>query len=61
MHVYGPLPEKNRFGDTRKPQSFGVCGVCRKSMKVGDSANTGNASSGKGSSESLIPQTCLRG
>lgn len=52
VHVYGPLPERNRFGDMRKPQSFGVCGVCRKSMKVGESGAAGNISSGKASSES---------
>jgi hypothetical protein len=59
VHVYGPLPERSRFGDVRKPQSFGVCGVCRKSMKVGESGAAGNVSSGKASSGSRFSHFSL--
>ncbi|KAL7414666.1 hypothetical protein BDY24DRAFT_414377 [Mrakia frigida] len=49
VHVYGPLPEANKYGVVRKPQSFGVCGVCRKPMKVGEDGGAGNGGGGKSS------------
>ena len=54
VHVYGPLPESNKYGVVRKPQSFGVCGVCRKPMKVGEDGGAGNGGGGKSSSESCL-------
>lgn len=54
VHVYGPLPEANKYGVVRKPQSFGVCGVCRKPMKVGEDGGAGNGGGGKSSSEAPI-------
>ncbi|KIO30579.1 hypothetical protein M407DRAFT_20304 [Tulasnella calospora MUT 4182] len=34
--VYGPLPRTNSAGGPRK-SNIGICGVCRRPMKVGDS------------------------
>ncbi|CED84269.1 Triosephosphate isomerase [Phaffia rhodozyma] len=47
VHVYGPLPEVNRFGDVRKVQSYGVCGVCRKPMRVSEDGGSSGGASGK--------------
>ncbi|KAH9910514.1 Pleckstrin homology domain-containing protein [Amylocystis lapponica] len=34
--VYGPLPNPSRAGNDIRKSSLGVCGVCRRPMKVGD-------------------------
>ncbi|KAG8983163.1 hypothetical protein FRB90_006258, partial [Tulasnella sp. 427] len=34
--VYGPLPTVNRAGGPPRKSNIGVCGVCRRPMKVGD-------------------------
>ncbi|KAG8906352.1 hypothetical protein FRC00_012635, partial [Tulasnella sp. 408] len=34
--VYGPLPTANRAGGAPRKSNIGVCGVCRRPMKVGD-------------------------
>ncbi|KAH9951186.1 Pleckstrin homology domain-containing protein [Amylocystis lapponica] len=34
--VYGPLPNPSRAGNVIRKSSLGVCGVCRRPMKVGD-------------------------
>ncbi|KAJ3491646.1 hypothetical protein NLI96_g560 [Meripilus lineatus] len=34
--VYGPPPSSNRAGGVLRKSNLGVCGVCRRPMKVGD-------------------------
>ncbi|KAI5123521.1 hypothetical protein M0805_006681 [Coniferiporia weirii] len=34
--VYGPLPTQNKMGQLPRKSNLGVCGVCRRPMKVSD-------------------------
>lgn len=46
--VYGPPPGSSRPGPAVRKSSLGVCGVCRRPMKIGD------GDGGKTNSESHV-------